>query len=220
MSASAEAVLVKKKYDKDSDYRVNAKSSTDAWLERQGGAAKYHRCRRKKKKQEGVAVGSTPKVGSPSTPAESSVQAPISSSYGRVPTLEPRQPAIEDRGQDSPDRITSIAETRLGTTQETAKNPDNCLVSGHREEGLKANASPSEKFANSDAVRSEKVMNSASCTRSNTVGETSDTVQYAKCANRDAMLCDFPINTGYYEIFSVSANKDSFFIEMRAITMA
>lgn len=41
----------REKYASDPDYRLNQKDSTDAWLSSVGGAAKYHREYRKKKKR-------------------------------------------------------------------------------------------------------------------------------------------------------------------------
>jgi hypothetical protein len=41
----------REKYASDKDYRLNQKSSTDAWLSTVGGSAKYHREYRKQKSQ-------------------------------------------------------------------------------------------------------------------------------------------------------------------------
>ena len=46
----------RKKYASDSDYRINQKESTAAWLETQGGAAEYYRDYRRRRRRRKLEV--------------------------------------------------------------------------------------------------------------------------------------------------------------------
>jgi hypothetical protein len=45
----------REKYAEDADYRANQRDSTNAWLEKSGGAAAYHRVYRKRRKPKATA---------------------------------------------------------------------------------------------------------------------------------------------------------------------